>query len=192
MIPGLVSIALKVFRETFPVVIGASLGELIAGLILSDMSKSLYLLPGLLVLVPAVLDLRGCISSALGSRLGSALHLGLVGGDKGLNPDLKANIKATLILSVLTSSFAGATAFCFNVALGLSTIGAGSLILISLLSGTLAAVTQIAISVSVAFTSFSRGLDPDNVTIPIMATVGDILGITYLFLITSLLGGFLL
>jgi mgtE-like transporter len=192
MMSIIVGIASKVFKETLPVILGATIGELLAGLVLGGMQESLAILPGLIVLIPAVLDLRGCISSALGSRLGSALHLGLVGWDKGLNKELKANVQASLILSGITSIFVGAVAFLVNNALNIPTAGFIGLVAISFVSGTLAALTQVTITVIVSFTSYRRGIDPDNVTIPAMATVGDILGITYLFLVASLLGGLLI
>jgi mgtE-like transporter len=188
----IIGISSKVFKETLPVVLGATIGELLAGLVLGGMQESLALLPGLIVLIPAVLDLRGCISSALGSRLGSALHLGLVGWDKGMNKELKANIQASLLLSGITSIFVGAVAFLVNHALNIPTTGFIGLVAISFTSGTLAALTQVTITVIVSFTSYRRGIDPDNVTIPAMATVGDILGITYMFLVASLLGGLLI
>jgi mgtE-like transporter len=76
--------------------------------------------------------------------------------------------------------------------LSIPTTGFIGLVAISFVSGTLAALTQVTITVVVSFTSYRRGIDPDNVTIPAMATVGDILGITYMFLVASLLGGFLI
>jgi mgtE-like transporter len=184
-----VGIAAKVFRETLPVVLGATIGELVAGLILGGMTESLALLPGLIVLIPAVLDMRGCISSALGSRLGSALHLGVVGWDKGMNKELSANIQASLLLSGITSTFVGVVAFLANHALGLPTVGIVELVAISFLSGTLAAIAQVTITIVVSFTSYRKGIDPDNVTITAMATIGDILGIMFMFLIASLIGG---
>jgi mgtE-like transporter len=192
MMSIIIGIASKVFKETLPVVIGATIGELLAGLVLGGMQESLTLLPGLIVLIPAVLDLRGCISSALGSRLGSALHLGLVGWDKGLNKELKANIQASLLLSATTSVFVGGVAFLVNHALNIPTTGFIGLVAISFVSGTLAALTQVTITVVVSFTSYRRGIDPDNVTIPAMATVGDILGVAYMFLVAGLLGGLLI
>ncbi|NHI88751.1 MAG: divalent cation transporter [Candidatus Thorarchaeota archaeon] len=185
------SITSKVFRETLPVVLGATIGELLAGLVLGGMKESLMLLPGLIVLIPAVLDLRGCISSALGSRLGSALHLGVMGWDKGLNTELTSNIQAALFLSGATSVFVGAVAYMVNMALKIPTIGFIGLVGISFASGIMAAVTQVTITIIVSFTSYRRGLDPDNITIPAMATIGDILGVTYIFLVASLYGGFL-
>jgi mgtE-like transporter len=187
-----IGITAKVFKETLPVVLGATFGELIAGLVLGGMKESLALLPGLIVLIPAVLDLRGCISSALGSRLGSALHLGLVGWDKGMNTELKANIQASLFLSGATSIFVGAVAFLVNHALSIPTASFVGLVVISFTSGTLAAVTQVTITIVVSFTSYGKGIDPDNVTIPAMATIGDILGITYMFLVAGLFGGLLI
>ncbi|MFX1482370.1 MAG: magnesium transporter [Promethearchaeota archaeon] len=181
----------KVFRETLPVVLGATIGELLAGFVLGGMQESLMLLPGLIVLIPAVLDLRGCISSALGSRLGSALHLGIVGWDKGMNSELRANIQAALLLSGATSLFVGAVAYLVNTALKLPTVGFVGLVTISFVSGILAAVTQVTITVIVSFTSYRRGLDPDNITIPAMATIGDILGVMFIFLVASLFGGLL-
>jgi mgtE-like transporter len=188
----ILSITSKVFRETLPVILGATIGELLAGLVLGGMKESLMLLPGLIVLIPAVLDLRGCISSALGSRLGSALHLGLVGWDKGMNNELSANIQASLLLSAATSFFVGAVAFMVNTALKIPTIGFIGLVVISFVSGLLAATTQVTITIVVSFTSYRRGLDPDNITIPAMATIGDILGVTYIFLVASFFGGLLL
>jgi mgtE-like transporter len=192
MMSIIIGIASKVFKETLPLVLGATIGELLAGLVLGGMQESLTLLPGLIVLIPAVLDLRGCISSALGSRLGSALHLGLVGWDKGLNSELKANIQASLLLSATTSIFVGGVAFLVNQTLNIPTTGFIGLVAISFVSGTLAALTQVTITVIVSFTSYRRGIDPDNVTIPAMATVGDILGVAYMFLVAGLLGGLLI
>ena len=185
------SITSKVFRETLPVILGATIGELLAGLVLGGMKESLALLPGLIVLIPAVLDLRGCISSALGSRLGSALHLGVVGWDKGMNTELRANVQAALLLSGATSVFVGAVAHAINTILRIPTIGLIGLVTISFVSGIMAAITQVTITIIVSFTSYRRGLDPDNVTIPAMATIGDILGVTYIFLVASLFGGIL-
>jgi mgtE-like transporter len=187
----ILSITSKVFRETLPVVLGATIGELLAGLVLGGMKESLMLLPGLIVLIPAVLDLRGCISSALGSRLGSALHLGLVGWDKGMNTELKANIQASLMLSAATSLFVGAVAYIVNMALKIPTISFIGLVLVSFVSSIMAATSQVTITIVVSFTSYRRGLDPDNITIPAMATIGDILGVTYIFLVASFFGGLL-
>ena len=44
------------------------------------------------------------------------------------------------------------------------------------------------ISVITAFISFKRGLDPDDMVAPVVTTVGDIMGIVFLFTIIGLFG----
>jgi cation transporter-like permease len=41
----------------------------------------------------------------------------------------------------------------------------------------------------VATYSSIKGLDPDNVTIPVIAMLGDVIGISCLFLVAIALGG---
>ena len=49
-----------------------------AGILLGKVEQTLLLLPGLVVLVPAAVSMRGNIYSALGSRLNTQLHLGTI------------------------------------------------------------------------------------------------------------------
>ena len=64
--------------QAMPVVIATSIGELFAGSILGKMHERLDLIPGLIILVPAIMGLRGNIGTALGSRLSASLHLGII------------------------------------------------------------------------------------------------------------------
>ena len=50
--------------------------RLLAGLTLGSITHTLDALPGLLVLVPAAIGMRGNVFGALGSRLGTAIHAG--------------------------------------------------------------------------------------------------------------------
>src|SRR5881396_4003848 len=51
-------------------------GDLLAGLTLGAITGTLESLPGLLVLVPAAIGMRGNIFGGLGSRLGTSIHTG--------------------------------------------------------------------------------------------------------------------
>ena len=55
----------------------SSLGGLVAGFALGSMVNRLELLPGLIILIPAAIGMRGNIFGALGSRLGTLQHMGL-------------------------------------------------------------------------------------------------------------------
>ena len=44
------------------------------------------------------------------------------------------------------------------------------------------------VSVLTAFLSFKKGLDPDDVVAPVVTTVGDTLGIVFLFILIGVVG----
>ena len=44
------------------------------------------------------------------------------------------------------------------------------------------------VSVLTAFLSFKRGLDPDDMVAPVVTTVGDFMGIVFLFFILGIFG----
>src|SRR5438067_11837086 len=63
-------------RQGLAALLVSSGGDLLAGLTLGAITGTLADLPGLLVLVPAAIGMRGNIFGALGSRLGTASHAG--------------------------------------------------------------------------------------------------------------------
>ena len=63
-------------RAGFYALLLSSGGDLVAGLTLGSITGTLESLPGLLVLVPAAIGMRGNVFGALGSRLGTAVHTG--------------------------------------------------------------------------------------------------------------------
>src|SRR5438552_18270900 len=64
-------------RQGLAALLVSSGGDLLAGLTLGAITHTLEALPGLLVLVPAAIGMRGNIFGALGSRFGTAIHSGL-------------------------------------------------------------------------------------------------------------------
>ena len=49
--------------------------EIISGGLLTGIKEFYYLLPGIFLIIPGLMELRGNISSNLAQRLGTALHL---------------------------------------------------------------------------------------------------------------------
>src|SRR2546430_11824528 len=74
-------------------------GDLLAGLTLGAITHTLETLPGLLVLVPAAIGMRGNIFGALGSRLGTAIHTGKFRGSRRARTAVGQNILALLTLT---------------------------------------------------------------------------------------------
>ena len=167
----------KILKESFPVLFLCTVGGVLAGVILQDMEMDLKETPGILILLPAILGMRGNISGALGSRLASALHLGLISPELRWNKPLSDNFWASIILNVVMSFLLGIVAFLTCVATGYEGASVIQLTAISLIAGTLAGLILTFLSIFLALVTFSRGLDPDNVLMPSLSTVGDIITI---------------
>lgn len=166
----------KIIKESLPILILTAVGGVIAGLLLHDMEADITMIPGVLVLLPAILGLRGNISGVLGSRLASALHLGLIDAELKWNKPLADNIYASMILNVVMSFLLGIIAYYAYIFAGFSdSASIIQLTLISLIAGTLAGVILTALTVLLSILTFARGFDPDNILMPSVSTVGDII-----------------
>jgi mgtE-like transporter len=166
----------EILRQSLPLILLCGFGELLAGLMLGSMARTLELLPGLLVLIPAIVGLKGNIDTTLGARLGSATHMGLVTTGRGwlANPEMRHNLGAALFLSLFMSVASGVLAHLTCVALGLPSAGPVALVLIAILAGAMSGVFLAFFTAWIVVTAFRRGIDPDNVTGPALSTLGDI------------------
>ena len=176
----------EVLRQSLPLLILCGIGEIIAGSVFGGISEFIEVLPGLIVLIPAIMGLKGNIDITLGSRLGSAVHMGVISSNNIWNTETKENVYASLALGVIMAVVAGFLAYVTCILLGLESIPAWKLIGIALMSGILAGTILAFFTVSIIIISFKRGLDPDNITAPLIATVGDIITLGCIFL-TALL-----
>ncbi len=176
----------SIVREALPFELIATVGGVVAGIILSGMTDELGMIPGLLVIYPGVLGLRGNISSTLGSRLGSAIHLGLITDLDRHNPELMNNISGSLILSVITAFILGILGHFVTLALGFESAGVLKLTLICVISAFTSGVILSFVAALLAVGMFRFGFDPDNVVTPSIATIGDIVSMLMLFLSAKL------
>ena len=106
-------------RSAFGALVMAAVASLVAGLILASITDTLEELPGLLLLVPAAIAVKGNIFGALGSRLGTATHAGtfrLSGGrDSVMMQNALASVGLSLVLGVALAVMAKGVALAFNV-----------------------------------------------------------------------------
>ncbi|AKB85107.1 magnesium transporter [Methanococcoides methylutens] len=171
----------SIVKEALPFQLIATLGGAVAGLILTGMTEELELIPGLIVIYPAVLGMRGNISCTLGSRLGSAIHMGLITKIER-NPELTNNILGSLILGFILSIVLGILGHGMTALLGLESAGVISLTLIAVLAGVSSGLILAVIAVFLALGMFRFGFDPDNVVTPAIATIGDIVSMFMLLM----------
>ena len=101
----------EMVKQSLPLLIFCGLGGVVAGSTLGVMTDIIQEIPGLIVIIPAIIALRGNISTAFGSRLGSAYHLGVIDAENMWNDELKQSIIGSLVLSFLVSIIVGVLAY---------------------------------------------------------------------------------
>ena len=166
-------------KQSMPLLIGCGIGEIIVGSFFGQLD--LEMLPGLIVLVPAIIGLRGNISVALGSRLGSGFHLGVIDFSRSWKDEVKENILASLCLSSIMSIMIGFFAYATCQVFGFPCMGVLFFVGIALIAGFVSGVALALLAILTVYIAFCRGYDPDNITGPILATIGDVITIICIF-----------
>ena len=176
-------------RQTLTALGLSTLTSLVAGAALGAITGTLERLPGLLVLVPAAIGMRGNIFGALGSRLSTSIHTGTFGLSRRPDTVVGQNVLAAVVLTTVTAVIIAAIAKVVSVALGVSaTIPVLDLVVISVVGALLSSVVVLAFTLSLAAGSVRYGWDLDNVNAPLVASVGDVVGLPSLWLATLLIG----
>ena len=172
----------RIVRQALPILIVCAVIEIIAGLVLQNIEDYLSILPGLLVLVPGVMGMRGNLTGIFGSRLTSALHLGTMLPRFRENILLKENVKANLFMSIVSSVVIGIIAHFACIIFGFTSMGIIKFILIPMIAGFLSDIFIMVLTSSIAFLSFRKGHDPDNILMPSATSISDVFSILALFL----------
>lgn len=169
-------------RQSLGVLFICAVIDLLPGYFLGTLEEYLVLVPGLLVILPSTIGLRGNTFGALASRLSSKLHLGVIEPHFRNNRILKDQVVATgmqlMALSILIPIVGETVGLIFGLEFAPFTV----LLFISLAAGLISGILMMMIALGITFLSFRKGWDPDNVSAPIIASSGDILTIPILFL----------
>ncbi|UCD03229.1 MAG: magnesium transporter [Candidatus Aenigmatarchaeota archaeon] len=171
----------RIIEETLPIILLFLFVGLFTGGVLNGVIKDASMVPGILIIVPGMLGLRGNISSALGARLSSGLHLGYISTRK-FSKGLKANIEISILMSLFISFVLSVLAWQTCIYLGGTCMGLTNFVLITVLTGLMSGVLMSFTTSGIAILSYRRGLDPDNTTLPAAASIGDIITIICLLI----------
>jgi mgtE-like transporter len=173
----------------FVALLVASLGNLLAGLTLGAITDTLESLPGLLVLIPAAIGMRGNIFGALGSRFSTAIHTGTFRVSRRLDTFVGQNVAASLVLSLSISLVLAVLAKAVSVAFGVAnSISIVDFVVISVVGGMLSSIVVLVVVIVVTTAAVRFELDLDNVSTPIVTAAGDVVTLPSLFLATYLIG----
>ncbi|MGH2770500.1 MAG: magnesium transporter [Actinomycetota bacterium] len=171
-------------RQGMGALLVSSAGDLVAGLALGFMTGVLERHPGLIMLVPAAIGMRGNIFGALGSRLGTAIHTGEFSGRLSRRnvggQSVLASAVLTLEISVALAFIAGGVGRLF----GIPTMSVLDYLVVSVIGGALSSVLVMAITLAVATLSVRRGWDMDNVSAPVVTATGDLVTLPALWIAT--------
>jgi len=180
--------AKEMLKQSLPLLVVCGLGGILAGNTFGAMASIIRDIPGLIVVIPAVIAMRGNISTALGSRLGSAYHLGIINAENLWNKELKQNILGSLTLSLIMSTIIGFLAYVSSLILNIYP-NPFQLIVIVLLAGVISGIVLMLLTIMIIYFVFKRGYDPDNITGPALATFGDVITMLCIFGSAILIGG---
>lgn len=165
----------KFLKESATALLFTIITTSFAGLFLSSYREFLLLLPGLIILIPGSINMRGTIFGAMGSRLGSAFHLGDLENVTWGNKVIKKNTKASVTLSILLPIMLAGLAKLVSVSFGIESISIFDFILIAFISSMISTVGMLAVSFSIYEISLRKDWDPDNVTAPAITSMGDLI-----------------
>jgi mgtE-like transporter len=170
----------KEFKDIFAAEIISMTGGLLAGTLLAIYIDKLLLIPGLFILLPGFLEMRGNISGALAARLGTALDLRKMPAIISKNGDIKQNILATFVevlvvaLSLATVAYA-VTYFIFGTATLL-------IFLIAIIAALISNFIEVTLTTYTTFWLFKKGHDPNDIMGPYVTTTGDIVSVASLLI----------
>jgi mgtE-like transporter len=178
----------RILWESYPVLVLCAVLSLSAGLILNSQIDSIKALPLILVMVPPINGINNNVCSILGARLGSALAMGTVEPRFGKQIALRKNIRASWLMSIGVFIFTSAIFFILALISGIGLLKSITIMLAFFAASMVAIAVTMLCTILLAFQSFSRGLDPDNVVIPIVTSIGDIMGVTSLIIAMKIVG----
>lgn len=161
----------------------------VAGAFLGSITDTFTEYPGLLVLVPAAIGLRGNIFGAFGNRISTAIHAGTFRLSGRRDTVLGQNIVASMILTIALSFLLALAAKGAAVGLGIRhSIAAFDLVTVSVVGGLIGSSIVLVCTLALTAGAVRYGWDLDNVSAPLVSTLGDVLTLPALYLATFLLG----
>jgi mgtE-like transporter len=176
----------RIVLESYPVLLACVAIGMGAGFLLQSNLEKLSLI--VLMMIPPINGLGGNVGSILGARLTSALHMGTIEPRIRGQRMLRTNVTASWGMSLVTFAFAGVIFFLTAYLIGTSMLGSLRLAAAFFVAGVILTAVIIFTTITAAFISFTRGLDPDNVVIPVVTSIVDVLGVVCLIFAIQILG----
>lgn len=177
----------KMVKESFFSEVLSISGGTLAGLFLAESMGTIREFPGLIIMVPGFMGLRGNILGAVSARIGTGLHTGLIKPEITLKGAIMTNFLASLLLSIFVNALIGAFAYSVTLILSISGAVFWKLVLLGIASGALASIMVGPFTIMLTIQVFRMGIDPDSVMGPLVTSIGDITATICLFLVAQMM-----
>ncbi len=170
----------RIVRESMPPLLIALVFSLASGIFLNSTLKLKELIAILLVL-PAFINIGGDIAGVVSARITTSMYMG---EDK----TMWTSIIGGLIVSLVLFAFLGIIAEILLEVMG-GGIGIEKFISITLLAGMMATTTLLGISLSLELLGRKFGMDPSDLSIPLLSAIGDAIGVWFLIFTAKIIMG---
>lgn len=168
----------------------AGCGMLAAGILLDKANSWLFLssVPEALILVPALLGLKGNLEMTLASRLSTMANLGLMNSPRQQLTALYSNVSLVQAQAIVVALIASLLAVGTHLIEGNEFDFARSfcVILSATVTASVASFALASIMVLLAIIARHFGLNPDNIATPIAAALGDVTSLAFLIIFGTL------
>lgn len=176
----------RTIRHGLVALVVATAGNVVAGMSLGAISSTLQRVPGLLILLPAAVAMRGSIFGAMHSRLGTSIHAGLFEPTRKRGGALMQNLMSAAVLTVSMSLALGVLAKTVSIAFGVPSTTLSDLVVISMVGGLLSSLVVGGLASVLSIAAHNRSWDLDSVAPPLVTALGDMVTIPALFVATYL------
>jgi len=168
---------LMLAKQVFPVFILAGIGMVAAGLLLATVRKwSVFKeVREILILVPALLGLKGNLEMTLASRLSTHANLGHLDDSRQCYRIIVGNLSVVQCQAIVVGLLASLVAVGMNF-LTVGTLELSHVLLLAssaVTAASIASFTLAVVMVALVLVSHHYGVDPDNVAAPIAGMLGD-------------------
>lgn len=176
----------RTLRQGLVALLLSTLAGLTAGLTLSSITQTLREVPGLMILIPAAVGMKGTIFGAIGARLGTSINAGLFHVSRDRDGVLYQNVYVGVVTTFSSALYLALLARASAALFGLPSVSVLDLVTISVVGGALGSAVALLFTLGIAMLSHRRGYDLDAVATPMVTAIGDMTTIPSLFAATFL------
>jgi mgtE-like transporter len=175
----------NILKQSIPILFMCTVFGVLAGIFLHWQYDRFYLVPGLLILVPQIIAKAGSIGGIFGARFSSGLHLGYLRPyrlNKYVTKNFIGAIALAAVIAPIVTLITHFGAKLFNIPM----VPFMPLLFINIFA--ILAITFMVFILDYATASFSYKIkiDPSNSVIPVVTSLGDIIGTVILVIAIAL------